>query len=172
MQTAADGCRQLQRFADGCLLPSLGCVFSRSPNAVAVPPAGPTGQHLIDGLLERKHRVWMLHSGTHPPLTPEGTPQAWYSDGRVQKLRVSLKEKQEQLNGAKAEARALSVCRSLGARRANVRRSTASLPFDLPRFCTVPHWLTDLIISFSISISSFLIFKVTSDSLKCEKYQK
>ena len=45
---------------------------------------------MIEGLLARGHRVWMLHSGAHKPL--QNTPgtfskeQPWYSDGRVKLL--------------------------------------------------------------------------------------
>ena len=39
--------------------------------------SGPTGAFVIDGLLERGHRVWMLHTGTHKP------DRAWYDDGSL-----------------------------------------------------------------------------------------
>ena len=35
---------------------------------------------MIDGLLERGHRVWMLHSGRHKP------DRTWYDDGRISKI--------------------------------------------------------------------------------------
>ena len=68
--------------------------------------SGPTGVLLIDGLLERGHRVWMLHSGAHKP------DRAWYDDGRVGKIITNAFKESDLVEAESQRIGALQTYRS------------------------------------------------------------